>query len=104
MVLNAFLLSFIEKPLLLKKLTQMRYKQYVSQVIVPSIKVFTLSMPAPVLFIIFSKPSFLRLVLTTIISIVSIGITVLYIGMDKQTRLKIMDKVIFRINKLKREK
>lgn len=99
MIFKAFIFSFIITPLLLYKIAHMKIKDYITNVIIPTIKVTCTVCILPILLVYYFKDNVFRFLLICSVSSVSVIMSVLYVGMEKETR-----KEIFLIikNKLRR--
>lgn len=81
----------------LKRLMDFPIKMFVKGAIIPSLIVFCLSVILPTLVVVNLEPTFLRLVYTTIVSIISLAIVVWFLGMTNEERAMIKRVVVRRM-------
>jgi O-antigen/teichoic acid export membrane protein len=95
------IVAFVIKFYLLTKMFSMRPMDYLEKLILPVLKVSMLAIIMPILVKISMAEGFLRLFLVSCTSIFSVLVTIYYIGMNKETRLKTKNILMTRILKLK---
>lgn len=72
-----------------QKLAHLNISAYIVMVIKPIIKVCFVALPIPIFISSFLQPSLLKLALTSIISFLLVSLTIYFVGMDFQERMKI---------------
>lgn len=72
-----------------QKLAHLNISAYIVKVIKPIIKVCFVALPIPIFISSFLQPSLLKLALTSIISFLLVSLTIYFVGMDFQERMKI---------------
>jgi len=97
MILNAFILSFGVKPYLLYKIAGMNVKDYLKKVVVPVIKVTPAAILLPFLIAFYMHEGILRFFILGMVSVLSVSLSVFYIGMDKILRKKIINTIKLKI-------
>lgn len=98
LIVKAVILSFIVKPILLYRYAGYKMKDIV-EIFFPCIIVTLFSFIFPVLTIYYLEPGWTRIIIVGIISVLSVGISVLYFGIEKEMRRKVF---IFTLSKIKR--
>lgn len=79
---------------LLQDMVDLKVKMYIQQVFIPIISTSIIAILPSILIVNFIEPSFARLVLSGFIGIISVALSVLYIGMTKNERVVIIQKAI----------
>ncbi len=99
MILKGFVFSFVLKPILMHKIVNMRFVDFINNVVVPVIKVTLFAIIVPIFIVNFMPEGLFRFILVLGVSVISIGVMVLVYGIDKA----IKDKIICNITaKMKR--
>lgn len=96
-VFNAFILSFIIKPILLCKLAGLRFRDFIDKVVVPVVKVTTASCLIPFVLTIYFPDDIARFFIIGCVSVLTTGLSVLYIDMNRSVRRKLFDTVMSKI-------
>ena len=85
----------IARMFLLKEMTGLKPQMYITQVFMPIFKVTVLALIPSIMLIHFMETSYLRLFLSVLTGILSVGLMSFFVGMDANER----NKIISRINK-----
>lgn len=94
MIIYAFVSSFGIKPYLLYKIAGMKIAAYYQNVIVPVVKVTSISIIVPIIVTMNIGDSFFCVLSVSFVSVISVGLSVLYLGIDKETKIKIYQMLI----------
>lgn len=86
MIINSFLFSFGIRPYLLHKIAEMNIKEYFVHVAFPVVKVTVAAAIAPIGLALYLPDNVLRFFLIGIVSVISVGTGVYYLGMDSITK------------------
>lgn len=80
----------IARMFLMEEMVNLKVSMYVRQVLLPIISTSLVALAIPVLLNIVMAPSFIRLVVVTIVSVASVAVSALYLGMTSGERSIIM--------------
>ncbi|GAT63999.1 lipopolysaccharide biosynthesis protein [Paludibacter jiangxiensis] len=86
MIINSFLFSFGIRPYLLHKIAEMNIKEYFAHVVFPVVKVTVAAAIVPIGVTLYMPDSIFRFFLICLVSAISVGIGVYYLGMDSITK------------------
>lgn len=98
MIFNAFVLSFVVKPYLLYKIVGMNIQSYFNKVVLPVIKVSLFSIVIPVVTVLYMDAGILRFFVLGVVSVLSVSLSVYYLGMDRILRNKINMFLMLKLN------
>lgn len=85
--------ALIVRMFLMKRMVALSIRMYLQYVFLPVIIVSIVAPLLPITVVNVMAPSFLRVIVTTIVSIISVSFTILYIGMTKNERVLIVSKL-----------
>ena len=88
------IMALITRMFLLKRMVELSVRMYFQCVFFPIILVSVVASILPVVVVNIMDPSLLRVIVTTIVSIISVSLSVIYIGMTKNERTMIVSKII----------
>lgn len=88
------IMVLITRMFLLKRMVGLNIRMYLQCVFIPIIIVSVVASILPVVVVNVMEPSLLRVIVTTIVSIVSVSLSVLYVGMTKNERTMVVSKII----------
>lgn len=91
------IMAFFARMIIVRYLTSFSIKQFFLKAIFPCIFVAILSAILPCFVFVFMEESIFRLCITIIVSVISIGSCVLFIGMNKSERQSVIGKIIEKI-------
>jgi len=97
LIFNAFLFSFGIKPFLLKKFSGLKLKDFVLITVIPVAKVAFVSSIIPTLISVYLPEGLKRFLLVCMTSLITIGISVLFLGISKIQRRKLYDFFVEKI-------
>lgn len=89
LIFNAFIFSFIIKPLLLQKFAGMKIKNFINIMVIPVIMITVVSSIFPFLVTLYLPDGLNRFLTVGFTSTITIGLSVIYLGMDMTTRKKL---------------
>ena len=87
------IMVLITRMFLLKKMVGLSVRTYTQQIFLPVIVVSVMALILPIVVVHMMVPSLLRIVVVTIVSIISASLAILYIGMTKSERGVIVSKL-----------
>ena len=87
---------------LLKSMVGLPVRMYVQKVFIPVITVAALAIIPPIVLVNFITPSLIRLLLSVVVGVLSVGTVALFAGMTVNERQLILQKVNSGISRLKK--
>jgi len=100
MIINSFLFSFGIRPYLLHKIAEMNIKEYFVHVVFPVVKVTAAAVIVPIGVALYMPDSILRFFLICLVSAISVGVGVYFLGMDSITKKMLALWVKAKLSKL----
>ena len=86
-------IAFVLRLIIIKKITGMSISAYFLNTIIPCMFVSIISMVLPLLIYYFMESSLLRLFITFLVSVIGIGISAFFIGINKSERKFVIDYI-----------
>lgn len=87
------LLCLSARLVLLRSMINLDSKAYLKQVVFRVFLVSAISVPIPAILAYYTDESFLRLIYTSLVSMLMVGICIVYVGCDKSERIFVFSKV-----------
>lgn len=98
--LSICIIAFIIRLIIIKPMIQLSISLYFKKVIIKCITVTAIALILPVSFKYWAKESLTSFIFVCLTSIISVGLTIYYIGLDKNEKLFVKQKFITIINKI----
>ena len=98
------ILVLIARVILLRDMVGLPPQMYIIEVLIPILLTTLIAIIPSLLIISFFPSSFVRLCISVIVAIISVGLSALYIGMTQREREVILEKVNSVVNRLKNER
>ena len=96
------ILVLIARVILLRDMVGLPPQMYIIEVLIPILLTTLIAIIPSLLIISFFPSSFVRLCISVIVAIISVGLSALYIGMTQREREEILEKVNSVVNRLKK--
>ena len=92
----------IARVILLRDMVGLPPQMYIIEVLIPILLTTLIAIIPSLLIISFFPSSFVRLCISVIVAIISVGLSALYIGMTRRERGVILEKVNSVVNRLRK--